>query len=203
MIALAASVAVLSGCASAPHLPPGPTPAQVKATVAEYNEAWWRSIAPDEPMPVVDPVEYLAPDDDGHQITDCIVKAQLPGIMSEEYTYFGITTPAAVRGYEKVQFVCSMMYPPDLSHPEELGILSPEQLDYLYEYFTTRLAPCMELLGYQVTGTPTHDEFVNRDFLAWAPYYAMTPQPHSTIEWRRFDLRCPPPPIPLPRPATP
>jgi len=195
VLAIVASTMLLAGCAAAPQLPAGPTQAEVKKTVYEQNLRWWLSIAPGEPMPVIEPVRYLDPDEDGHEITDCIVNAQLPGIMGDEDAFFGNISPEAQHQFDRVQFACSMLYPWDMSDPEALGILSPAQLDYLRVYFVERLAPCLELMGYSTGFVPEPDQFAPDGYMQWVPYYSMSPQPQTEREWLLIDSRCPPPPI--------
>ena len=170
---------VLTGCSSAVTLPPGPTQAQVKAVMAEQSRQWWDSIAPEQPMPVIDPVAYISPFGDAHELLDCIDE-------------FGTGNQDT---FERANFVCSQKYPYDFSDPEMIGLYSPEQLIYLYDYFATRLTPCLQSLGYTVVGQPQRDSFTDTYYLEWSPYFSLTPQPLTKSEWQRVDLRCPPPPL--------
>jgi hypothetical protein len=88
-----------------------------------------------------------------------------------------------------------MQYPYTVSDPEDTGYLSAAQLEYLYDYFTTRLTPCLEFIGYTVAPAPSKESFIELDYAGWSPYYVMSPQPASKQEWQRVDARCAVPPI--------
>jgi hypothetical protein len=87
---------------------------------------------------------------------------------------------------------CKYRFPLD---PRLLGALSSEQAQWAWDYWDTRLIPCVEALGYTVPGVPQRDEFVRQAVgrigpLPWTPYLAMRVQ--SNQEKAAVDAVCPP-----------
>lgn len=87
---------------------------------------------------------------------------------------------------------CAYRFPLD---PRQLGALSSEQAEWAWDYWDTRLIPCVEALGYTVPGVPQRAEFVRNAVgrigsLPWTPYLAMRVQ--SNEEKAAIDGACPP-----------
>lgn len=53
------------------------------------------------------------------------------------------------------------------------ALLSRAQLDYIYDYYVEWLVPCLQHGGYEVSGAPTRDEFIDAEG-AWSPYDEVT-----------------------------
>ena len=196
-VALAASVLLLAGCAPAPDLPAPITYAEAKKRAYERNVEWWQSMFPDEPMPEVEPIEFLDPGEPSTKVIDCIRDAQVAGLTFAEYTEGGYTVSGADGDeFNRVQFVCALQYPFDLSDPANLsylGMLSDEQLAWIWDYNRSRLVPCLRMLGYAV-GSREGDYVPGNEDL-WIPYFDMTPLPQTEEEWALLNLRCPPSPV--------
>lgn len=194
-VAAVASVLLLAGCAQPPALPTGLTDDEVTAIFAEQNAQWWMTIYPDEPLPVVERVEYINPFE-STEIVECIIAAHVPGVVADGGGFaFQPTDPVVERLYALAQYTCSMKYPYDPAFAEQLGLYSDAQLEYLYAYFTERLEPCLKSIGARVYLHPTREEFLaNAPYLSWNPYDAIE-QPNTAEEWQQLDYRCPPPPI--------
>jgi hypothetical protein len=193
-VALVASVPLFAACAPAPEMPAPITYAEAKKRVNENNEAWWHGMFPDEPMPVVEPIEYLEPDSSGSEVVDCMKDANLEGV-SFGYNFWRVTgqSPSVMDPVNRAYFVCSMQYPYDISDPARMGMLSDAELDWIWDYNQTRLVPCLQLLGYTVINRP--GDYIEGSGSYWIPYYEMAPMPASAAEWERIDLRCPPSPV--------
>lgn len=193
--ALAASLALLAGCAPV-QLPAGLTESEITARIAEGNQRWWTSMFPDEPMPVVEPVEYVDAAHVGKYIQDCMKSAHIEGVIFGEdlsWVYLG-DDPAVSEQLDRQYFVCVSEYPFD----PEGAFLSDEQLRWQFYYNRDRLVPCLQLLGYSIINRTT--DYVDGD--NWIPYYEMYPLPTAS-EWERIDLRCPPSPVgPVCRPTS-
>jgi hypothetical protein len=76
-----------------------------------------------------------------------------------------------------------------------LGALSAEQAEYAWDYWDSRLIPCVEELGYKVPAVPARSEFVRNAVgrigrLPWTPYLAMRVE--SEQEKASIDAACPP-----------
>lgn len=192
VVALVASTVLMTGCAPAPELPRGLTDAEVQEIVDAQNAQWWAEMFPNEPQPAVEPIEYITPSNDGTQITDCILEAQLEGVReSQGGVNFSDPDPIVNDAFNRQQFICVLQYPFDISQPEDFGYFSEGQLEYLDNYNTQRLVPCLRLLGYGVLD----DSGASGDGYYWSPYYSMRPQPTTASEWKRIDRSCLPPPI--------
>src|SRR5688500_9159312 len=101
MLMIVASAILLSGCAQATELPAGPTEAEVKAIIDRQNRSWWQSIAPNEPYPEIEPIQYLLPGESDRALTDC----------------FDAIPTGDQESWERATFVCSMQYPYTISDP--------------------------------------------------------------------------------------
>lgn len=198
--AAAASIALLAGCSPAPQLPEPMTFAEAKQLVAEQNRDWWESMFPDEPMPVVEPVEYVDVDDPGTKTIDCMRDSDIDGLVFGADASWSIVDggPETMEEVSRAQFICAMKYPYDLSDPGAMGMLSKAELAWIWTYNQRRLVPCLQSLGYTVINRTGH--YAEGSY--WIPYYEMAPIPRSNEEWARIDLRCPPSPVgPLFRPT--
>ena len=193
-VALAASVLLLAGCAPAPDLPAPITYAEAKKRAYERNVDWWQSMFPDEPMPEVEPIEFLDPGEPSTKVIDCIRDAGFENLTED--VDIGTAIGGRADDLNRVQFVCALQYPYDLSDPEnlsDLGMLSDDQLAWIWEYNRSRLVPCLRMLGYRVDSRD--GEYVPGNEDLWIPYFDMTPLPQTEGEWARLNLRCPPSPV--------
>ena len=192
-LALAASL-LLAGCAPAIELPPPMTQAEIKRIIAEGNEQWWAAMFPDEPMPFVDPIEYLDPGEENTQFMDCMRAADLQGITFGDDGGWSTSgnDVAQMDAVNRTLFVCQLQYPYSISDPAALGYLTDAQAEWLWYYNRDRLVPCLQMLGYRVLEHPA--EYIEGSTNVSPPYYEMTPRPESE-DWAFIDFRCPPAPI--------
>lgn len=195
--ALAASVLLLAGCASAPAMPEPLSPAVIKGQMADTAQQWWQAMFPSVPQPAVDPVEYLPRDEAMPKIVGCLKSAGIEGLLfgpDESWIYLG-NDPDVVDEVNRTYYVCAQQYP--LSFDDEI-FLSAEQREWIYHYERERLVPCLQLLGYSLANRT--GEYLPGTDDSWTPYYEMYPTPAGS-DWERIDLRCPPSPVgPLNRP---
>ena len=189
-----ASVALLAGCAPAPALPAGLTVAEVREIRAAENEQWWFAMFPTEPMPMIEPIAEVAPADADAVRTECALAALPPGALPDEggATFIDGTGATVL---DRAYFSCALLYPLELGDPTEAGYLSEAQQSWLFDYYETRLVPCLRLAGFAVGAQPEREWFVDTVYGSWSPYYAMTPTPSTSAGWQQLDLRCPPPPF--------
>lgn len=190
--AVVASAALLAGCAPAPAMPAGLTTAEVREIRAAENEQWWFAMFPAEPMPEIEPIAEVALADADAVRSECALAALPPGAVPEESSFIDGTGATVL---DRAYFQCALLYPLELGDPTEAGYLSPAQLSWLYDYYETRLVPCLQLAGFVVGAQPERESFVDSVYGSWSPYYAMTPTPSTSSGWAQLDLRCPPPPF--------
>jgi hypothetical protein len=188
-VALAASSVLLAGCMPESTFPESMTPAEVRELIAEQDAMWWEAIAPGEPQPEVDPIEYVRPGEESTLVMDCVIDAGIPGVTATSdgyYTYEG--DDEDMGALNRQQYICQQLYPYDPGDPPALGYFTPEQIAWLNNYVKTRLVPCLQLAGFTI-GTPAYSiQYV------WTPYFELHPMPQGSAQWDRVDLMCPPPP---------
>jgi len=189
LVALAASLAVLAGCAPAPELPAPITQQEAQRRMDAQQADWWESMFPGEPMPEIEPVEYIDPLEGSTLVIDCIRDAELPGVTVYDngWSYGSSGDDAADRLVKLTLFTCSQEYPYDVSDPAALGMLSDAESAWIGAFDGARLVPCLRLLGYDIP--------VQAESRFGSLYDAMSPQPTTAAEWAYIDFRCPPSPI--------
>lgn len=192
-LVIALSLVVLTGCTS-PSMPEPMSADEIQAIRDAQNADWWRSISATEPMPDIEPIRVIAEGDREAVINGCALAAVPPGVAAQQRAgqFPGRDGAAAL---DRAYFRCTLQYPVEIGDPTAEGLLSQDQLAWLYDYYDTRLIPCLRLTGYLVGAIPQREEFVDSIFGHWSPYYAMSPQPDSPSEWAQIDVRCPPPPF--------
>jgi hypothetical protein len=194
------AVLLLVGCA-APPPPDGPTEAEILEQLDRQSAQWWETVAPDEPMPRVDPVRVV--DDYSEQwaaVRDCLAVLEFEGLDIDDSGGWTFTAsdPETVGIFERAQWVCTAKYPVDPGSPDHAFTLTEEQARYLWDYYATRLIPCIEAHGYPLAPLPARDEYLSERW--WSPYFALSQTPIGPRELATLDAECPPPPIPVQRP---
>ena len=191
-VAIMASAALLTGCAPHTELPAPLTQQQLDAIVAADNDARWSFLFADRTdvvRPQVQRIDYVTP-----QKAEAIYKNCLSSTgVDLDYVFgFGNYTsdPTGLTAAYLAYYTCVAEYPID---PRAIGYLSAAQLDYMYDYFTERLAPCLRSLGYHVDPAPPRSAFAGTSFngSAWDPYDDVHPVP-GKYSWALIDEQCPP-----------
>lgn len=190
-LGLAASVVVLAGCGAAPPLPDKITPAEAQEQVDRSNREWWAGMFPDEPMPTVRVVETVVDSNRADEVRACLEAAQIEGVEIFDNGWSAGSTEAS-NAIMRANFVCTLRFPRDLSDPVALGMLSDAESEWLYNFNTKRLVPCLQLLGYRVANTSLQWAPEQRGY--WVPYDDMRPIP-TDAEWAQIDAAGPPAPI--------
>jgi hypothetical protein len=197
-LALAASVLLLAGCATPTPVPPGATDAEADVAVAEQLSHYWSALGPGQQrdFPQVDRIAFTTADNWASTQVTCLLAA---GLGAREVSGgFAIDDNGPLTGAEGIdaQRTCLAEYPVD---PRTQGFLSDAQALYMYDYFTQRLTPCLELLGYDVATAPDRDLYVHslRSGIAWTPYLDEHLQPllASPERWSVINAKCAPLPV--------
>ena len=181
--ALAASVALLTGCTSAP--PPEPmTPLEAYRLIAA-------------------PLVSQGADVPGGPADECSSAAGVLDVMSTGVGW----DPVVAAGFDtgevrRAFFACQLRYSADVSDPSGVGQLTDGERAQIWSYDQKRLVPCLQLLGYDVENR--EGGYIKSNGPFWSPYSEMVPVPASAGEWARIDRACPPSPIgPIVRPEVP
>ena len=193
-------VALLAGCSAATPVPPGATDTEVDAYVSSTLDSYWQSIQSGRliadgvsAVPKVPTVAFTTPDTWASVQTSCL---QAAGLQAREISGgFTIDDPGDLdaTAVSIAQWTCLRQYPVD---PRITGFLSDAQVLYMYDYFTTRLAPCLASLGFEVPPPPPRERFVGlvRDGPSWNPYYRADGDliVELPAQWVRVNAQCPP-----------
>lgn len=192
---LAAAVLLLAGCATPSPVPPGATDAEADRVVAQQLVHYWSSLGLGQSQNgrvVADRIAFTTADSWASQQVTCLVAA---GLDAREVSGgFAIDSNGALSNAEGIdaQLTCLAQYPVD---PRVDGFLSDAQALYMYDYFTQRLAPCLELLGYDVPPAPARGSYLHllRVGIPWTPYERAggAPIASTPAEWQVIDARCP------------
>lgn len=178
--ALVAAAFVLCGCVAV--APAGPTATEV----AGYNERILRStwintgISEIFSQPQVEQGTALVIDDWFTAVFSCMTASGYDG-YSIGYSYGSgatvgsssgeVVTDAAV---QLAFYRCAAANPVDVVASGEL--LSPAQIDYVYDYYQEWVVPCMIAEGLTVRDPPTRQDF-HELYGQWSPYWSV----HNTI----------------------
>jgi hypothetical protein len=184
---------LLTGCATPPPVSPALTEAERDAFTAERNDARWQRFFSDRTdiqPPEIEVVAYVEPGGTLRRWASCINEAGYEQVR--EYgdgLTFNVDRSEVDAAYLAF-YTCAAQYPVD---PAQLGYLSQRQLGLLWDYYETRLLPCLALNGVPSSLDLTREQFIALG-LADAP-----PNPYTSVvgvtgsEWRALDVQCPPP----------
>lgn len=164
---LATAALLLAGCTAAP--PPGPTDAELDAYHVALLDEVWSNTALEGVVerPAIAVVDTLDPSNWVKQVYICLEQRGVGGfslLFGEQTGLSLISLDASVPPSEADQlafYVCTAQY--RLNGSDILGsqpLRSRAQLDYIYDYFSTWLVPCMLENGYAVPYAPSREDFV-------------------------------------------
>ena len=192
-LGLAASLMLLAGCAVGAPPSLELTASERADFTAQRNDLRWERFFADRDdvvRPTVEVVRYVRPEGVNRLWAGCVNDAGFEEVR--EYgdgISFGVDASEVDAAYLAF-YRCTAQYPIE---PTAVGYLSQRQLGNLYDYYATRLIPCLALAGYPVALDGTRDQFVALGVDGQEPNpYALLEVP-SGAAWRALDLRCPPP----------
>jgi hypothetical protein len=117
----------------------------------------------------------------------------LPGVTVRgpgEWVYDGSDPEDPTGQRANVQWwICAQQFPADI---DLNWMLSPRQLDWLYDFFSERHIPCLRTVGYEPTWFPTREQFIDSGgYPGWLPFpEGLSPVPPSS-HWTLLANRCP------------
>jgi hypothetical protein len=186
-----ASSLLLAGCAAPASVPPGPSDTEIDSVVQQQLDSLWDAYPmPDGAVkPEVERVAFTTGETWSSTQVSCLNEQGLDAHeVSGGFAVEGNGDAAAGR---IAMWVCQGMYPRD---PRGTGYLSDAQILYMYDFYVSRLGPCMKLLGYVVTDPPARDHYIERlrNGNYWSPYFAegWDPQRIDVEKWERVDFEC-------------
>ncbi len=197
LVAVGAALAVaLAGCipavSSKPTLDPPPTAEQLDAMLAQQSRNWWDAISPGIPMPDVAVIDELPPGAAAAEQSECLDEAGLPGVSvlgPGEWTFSGAApNDPAYTAAQKQWWICSQQYPAQVGD----YLLTPSQLDWLYDFYVERYQPCLRSFGIEMLGFPSREQFVDESgAVGWIPYEQSVRPIPTTAEWHLLAKDCP------------
>jgi hypothetical protein len=192
-IALAASLVVLAGCAVPAGESLGLSPQERAEFTGDRNDARWQRLFGDRTdvaRPTVKVIRYVRPEGLNRFWAGCVNDAGFEEVHEYgEGISFGVAANEVDAAYLAF-YICTARY---AIEPTAVGYLSERQLGNLFDYYASRLIPCLALAGYPVVLDGTREQFIALGLAGVAPNPYKAIQVPSAAAWRALDLRCPPP----------
>jgi hypothetical protein len=182
-----------------PSLGPSPQPVPLtdaqaeQARLAARDTAWQNVLAqyPDAVRPDVPFDGYLAAGDEMTVMSACYRQNGVPVSYGYPIGAKKGDPPTSVGGEASTEQQAIGMYICGVEHPGRPNPpLTPEQLSWMYDYFTEFLVPCYEANGIDVPQAPSKQDFVTKwPHQDWFPSAGMTNDPDKDAA---IDKACPP-----------
>ena len=173
--ATVASVALLTGCASAVPKPTPPSDDDMQAYNQLMLDKTYENLDLAGVVGKLDTAPAVALDEDGQAVTECMAENGVPQVgmawsSGQGYEPGGATGSDALTASERVSFyLCVALHPQQGSGRD---VLSESERAYLTDYWSRWVMPCLAASGHPVTGFTT--EF-------WgSPYDWVIPTPMDT-----------------------
>ena len=188
-------IAMLAGCSPPPEPPRPVTEEEIQALREAQAREWWDFFAQGEPMPVVEVVEVMPPDEAHARQLQCIEDAAILGVTVSDDGGIGYEAEDGGDGawplaLERQYWLCSQQYP---AGGEDEYILSQSELTWLYDFYEKRYRPCLRSIGFGFRDFPQREQFIGdtAGYPAWVPHdYSVAPAP-TPDEWTLIAERCP------------
>ena len=189
-------VALLAGCVPPPPEPPRPATAEEIAALKQAQaREWWDGFAPGEPMPDVDVIEVLPPDEAYARQSECLNEAAIPGVTVRDdggwnYSGEGDSDDPVFVQVQIQYWICNQQFPVDDSDDY---VKSQAELAWIYDFYVERHRPCLASLGFEFVDFPQRERFVGEaaGYIAWVPHdYSVSPMP-TAQQWQLIAVRCP------------
>ena len=176
-IALAvASVAVLCGCTSAIDVPRGLPAEQLESMTQATVDATWEATGL-RTRPTVEVGATESGEKFFDAIRDCMFASgvNLDGMSVDAN---GGYLPMLVNQDEPGPAERIAFYQCFAQHPIDpvsgTGIATREQLEYVFDYWTRWLMPCIAMHGYSVANAPEREVFIRQGSYTWSAYGGVT-----------------------------
>jgi hypothetical protein len=189
---------VLTGCTVVAAPEPGLTAEEKQAIREKQTEGLWAAtgLYPDQ-RPAPPPVTVVSLDDWAAAYVKCMNNAGFASYKAVDGG--GFTSEPENSELERLSnYLCQMSFELEGEFDNRY---SAAQIEYLYEYYSEELVPCMAARGYPPDSVPTRSEFVAQ-LGSWHPYFAMHAGDWTTMFGDPSVLaECPPTPPGIPDPG--
>lgn len=88
-----------------------------------------------------------------------------------------------------VWYRCYAEHPVDPMSSDQIA--TADQLEYLYDYYTRWVIPCIASTGREVVAIPTRSEYLADDSFQWTPYGSVSQYP-TPVEYNELVRKCGP-----------
>lgn len=190
---LALAALGLVGCGTPAPEPQPLTTEQVEAIRSAHAEEWWNSVQPDVPMPDVDVIGVYPPGEAFELRRQCLETANLPGVTVTDdggWSIQGEPGDPAFTAADAQVWVCAQQY---RAEGETDHLLSPSQLEWLYDFYVLRYRPCVATMGHELLNFPSREVFLGSSvgYATWIPHdFSVEPVP-TPEGWALIAQRCP------------
>jgi hypothetical protein len=186
VVAAAATALLLGGCSSPAPVPAGLSKHELQEAVqAELDRQWeFTGLDGTEARPPAAPVADPASGESDEGLSNCLVTS---GFGSWGYGDDGLTE---VNGSPPESGQLLAWYACNAAHPR-IDFLSSAQRDYIYDYYTNWLVPCLGLDGKHMQRLPSRAEFHEPSRYTWSPYHELMDPPRTQKDQDRLEALCP------------
>lgn len=158
LVVILLAMLAVTGCATT-SIPKAATTADVEAFLTRQLDAEWDDTGlSDAQRPDVSRVRFISNAEFTAVMSACTV-GLTPG--------YGQVLSNAKTIARLVYYTCQAKYP---VNPNEYQVLSVAQIDYLYDYYSRWVLPCVRARGFDIGPTPTRSQFRLYNGL-WNPIY--------------------------------
>lgn len=191
-VALAA-VLTLCGCA-APRVPAGPTPQDVSYYNDRLLDLTWANTGVEGERPEVAQGDALSQAEWFDFVFSCFASKGIGdvGLSWSLSDGAAITTPSGAEIREdtvqRAFFECVARHPMDMTL--ENTLLSADQLNYVYTYYSDEVVPCILLHGFTLDHALTREQFID-SLGRWNPYYSIAER-MNLLEFDQLRADCGP-----------
>lgn len=190
---------VLTGCTVVTAPEPGLTAEEKQAIREKQTEGLWAAtgLYPDQ-RPAPPPVTVVSLDDWAAAYVKCMNNAGFASYKAVDGGGFTAQPDEDSELERLTNYLCQMSFELEGQFDNRY---SAAQIDYLYEYYSEQLVPCMAAHGFPVSGGPTRYEFA-QGLGSWHPYLALRDDLRlSMMADPDFLVLCPPMPPGIPDPG--
>lgn len=190
-LAIAVCVALLAGCAPAPAA--DPMSDELRAGIAQERAGrLWRPIAEEYPealQPSVS-VDQIGPDFDRIALlADCYRQHGFDVKNASGGITYGPTAGMSQIDFEVRQYECAVKV---VLLRDIASSLDEYQLGALYDYYVSKLRPCLQFAGQPTTDPPDRADFLLEVYSTmWSPYDAVTQTNPDAAALAELERRCP------------
>ena len=172
MTAVVAAALLLSGCVESSPAPAGLTDEdRIDFALQAQDLQWFLAELPGQ-RPIVSPT-FVTTEKYGPALSECFADRALVGVR---VVHEAVLLPEAPLTPEQrlSLYLCSAKY---VVSPDEVGYLSREELERVYDYYRDWLVPCIEAHGLSVSLSVSKKAFAaTPGYVDWNPYYPLEQQ---------------------------